>query len=110
MDKIKKSSRECKFDNCDIIPSFGKSGTKIKEYCAEHKPIDYVNIISKKCKFNNCDIQPSFGKPGTKIKEYCGEHHFIKKINKIILNKIIYIAFKMIFFIFVDLKIKREWI
>lgn len=33
--------------SCNKQASFGKIGSKIVEYCALHKPIDYINVKDK---------------------------------------------------------------
>lgn len=63
---------QCLEPLCIVEPSFGKPGTKVAEYCAEHCPDSYVDVKSKKCKM--CDTQPSYGMPGTKLTEYCQAH------------------------------------
>jgi len=66
---------KCIYPNCNIQPSYGKIGSKIKEYCKQHIPDDtYVDITHKKCIFPNCNTLPSYGKIGSKIKEYCKQH------------------------------------
>ena len=72
-DNIKKSGI-CKFDNCNIQASFGKPGSKIKEYCGHHKLINYINVVSKRCIYEGCNKQPVYGKVNSKLAEYCFEH------------------------------------
>jgi hypothetical protein len=63
---------KCK--SCNKQANFGKPGTKKAEYCKDHSPSDYVNIVSKTCIHPNCTTIPSYGKPGTKKAEYCKDH------------------------------------
>ena len=40
-------SKRCVHEGCSKHPSFGVSGTKKAEYCAQHAPHGMVNIVSK---------------------------------------------------------------
>ena len=62
----------CINEGCKKYAIFGKKDTKLSEYCATHKPKDYVDVKHKKCL--KCDKRPAFGKPGSKLAEYCVEH------------------------------------
>lgn len=64
---------KCKSVNCKIRPGYGKSGSKLAEFCKTHAPSDYVNVVSKTCKTVNCKIQPKYGIPGY-TPEYCTTH------------------------------------
>ena len=54
---------KCKYANCTTCPSFGKEGQK-REYCSEHSPDGYVDVVHKRCKHANCTTRPSIGKKG----------------------------------------------
>ena len=43
------------------------------EYCSEHAPKSYVDVVSKRCKHANCTTRPSYGKEGQQ-REYCKDH------------------------------------
>jgi hypothetical protein len=68
--------RKCK--HCTTQPSYGKIGGSRKdaEFCKEHCPDGYINVISKRCCHPNCTILPSYGKVGGSRKdaEFCKEH------------------------------------
>ena len=70
-----------------VIPSgttqanFGAPGTKVVQYCASHRPADYVNVKNKKCRFPGCRKQPNYGAPGTKIAQYCLSHKLANFVN-----------------------------
>jgi len=45
-------SKSCLLHNCNIVPSYGKEGTKVAEYCKSHAPNNYVNVRNKSCATN----------------------------------------------------------
>lgn len=65
---------KCQYEDCGKRASFGFPNTKIAITCAEHKEIDFVNVVSKKCLYENCLTIPVYGIKGTKLALYCSEH------------------------------------
>lgn len=63
----------CEYQNCHILPSYGELDTKNPNFCKEHAPIDYVNVVSKKCKHTECNLRASYVF-NNKEKEYCKTH------------------------------------
>ena len=59
---------KCKFPNCYTRPTYCKvSGSKKDtEYCKQHSPLGYIDVVHKKSKHSNCDTRPTYGKNGTK--------------------------------------------
>ena len=72
--QVNVESRKCRTEDCGKRPSFGVTGTKTAEYCAQHVPDGMVDVKSRKCKTKDCRKCPSFGVAGTKIADYCAEH------------------------------------
>ena len=66
--------KRCLYGSCSKRPSFGVSGTKKAEYCAQHAPHGLVDIVNKRCAHEGCSKRPSFGVLGTKKAEYCAQH------------------------------------
>ena len=66
--------RMCKTEGCGKQPSYGVTGTKSAQFCAQHATDGMVNVFSRKCKTEGCGKQPSFGVAGTKTSEYCAQH------------------------------------
>ena len=65
----------CQYADCKKYATYGKSGSKLAEYCKLHKPDEtYVNVKSKTCKHIGCKIKPNYGKVGSKLAEYCVSH------------------------------------
>ena len=56
------------------MPSFGVTGTKTAEYCAQHAPDGMVDVKSRKCRTESCEKWPSFGVEGTRAGECCAQH------------------------------------
>ena len=77
--------KTCMYKGCDKYPVFGEKGTNKREYCKDHAPINYVDVVNKKCKYTGCVKHPTFGKLGTKCAEYCKEHcpfDYVDVLNK----------------------------
>ena len=75
--------KECKVKKA----TFGAIGGSRKnaEYCKDHKPAGYVDVIHRRCKL--CDIRPTFGPIGGSKKdaEYCKDHKpsgYVDVVNK----------------------------
>lgn len=69
--------RKCLAPNCNVTPSFGKIGTKKREYCKKHKPDGYEEVASAKCQDQHCKVNATFGyvgENGDKIRLRCAEH------------------------------------
>lgn len=66
--------RICKNEGCNVRSSYGKKGSKIREFCKKHAPVGYVNVVSKRCIQEECDLLPNYGKKGSNLREYCKEH------------------------------------
>jgi hypothetical protein len=64
---------KCSHENCDTQPCYGKSGTKIAEYCKTHALPGYVDVKNKKCAETGCCTRPCYGMPGYSP-EYCAKH------------------------------------
>lgn len=41
-------SKQCLYQNCNKNPVFGDINKQIREYCFEHKPIEYINLTRHK--------------------------------------------------------------
>ena len=67
-------SKRCRTDGCRKSPSFGVTGTKTADYCAQHALDGMVNVSKTKCRTEGCGKRPSFGVTGTKTTEYCAQH------------------------------------
>ena len=67
-------NKRCRTEGCGKQPSFGVTGTKTVEYCAQHAPDGMIDIRSRKCRAESCGKKPSFGVTGTKRAEYCARH------------------------------------
>ena len=67
-------SRKCITEGCGKRPSYGLTGTKTVEYCAQHAPDGMVNVKSRKCITEGCGKWPSYGLAGTEGVEYCAQH------------------------------------
>jgi len=68
---------KCKQPNCKRNANFGKSGSRIRDWCVIHAPRGSANLNSRKCKDANCNKEPSFGKKGTrgmKNADWCKKH------------------------------------
>ena len=65
---------KCKFEGCNIIPSFNFQGEKTRAYCRKHKQEGMINIRTTKCKFKGCDIISSFNFEEEKTPLYCFLH------------------------------------
>lgn len=65
--------KKCKYDTCCTVPTYGKIGTRRAEYCREHCPDGYIDVINKRCIYDKCLTLANFGKPGSKV-EYCSKH------------------------------------
>ena len=63
-------SRKCRTEGCDKLPSFGVTGTKTVEYCAQHAPEGMVNVKNRKHRTKLCGKKPSFGVTNTRTAEY----------------------------------------
>ena len=50
-----KKGRICNFEDCKTGASYGKPGSKIREYCAKHKLDNMINIKHKTCKTLLCN-------------------------------------------------------
>jgi hypothetical protein len=81
-EEIHTSLRVCKEKDCDTIPTYGKIGSSVREYCKVHKPETYVNLVYK-CAHNGCNVRPCFAKEDSVIPEFCKEHMKIGYINVI---------------------------
>ena len=46
----------------------------LAQYCATHKPADYVNVKSKICEFIGCNKQPTPMAPLVFARQYCANH------------------------------------
>ena len=68
-----KSSR-CRYENCDILASFGfiEDGRRIR--CTKHKEVGMVNVSQKPCQHEGCANLPNFGLPNTKEYTHCSKH------------------------------------
>ena len=64
----------CREKDCKKRASFGKLGTRVKEFCKAHSPSDYVNVAHKTCEEDGCVTIPNYGKPNSKKAEYCKTH------------------------------------
>jgi hypothetical protein len=66
--------KQCIYSNCTTLPTFGKFGTKLREYCFEHK-IDntYVNVKDKTCIIKGCNKKPNCNYIGYSA-SHCSEH------------------------------------
>jgi hypothetical protein len=78
--------KKCKYKDCTIRPTYGKSGgtsRKDAEYCKSHKPSDYIDVTHKRCRYPNCDTKPVYGKAGGtgKDAEYCKSHKPSEYVN-----------------------------
>jgi hypothetical protein len=61
---------------CEKDASYGKIGTKINEYCAEHgkNRSGYASTDSRTCIFPDCSSRASFSLNGKRKREYCAIH------------------------------------
>ena len=67
-------SRRCRIESCGKQTSFGGTGTKRAEYCAQHAPGGIVDVKIRMCRSKSCGKIPSFGVARTKTAEYCSQH------------------------------------
>ena len=67
-------SKTCRTEGCGKIPSFGVTGTKTAEYCAQHALERMIDVRNRKCRTEGCDKRASFGIAGSKYVEYCAQH------------------------------------
>ena len=58
-------------EGCSKYPSFGVSGTKTAEDCAQHALDEMINVRKILCRTEGCGIVAVFGVAGTKTAEYC---------------------------------------
>ena len=65
---------KCKYENCSKYCIYGLRDSNNAEYCKEHSPPGYVDVVNKTCLDPNCEKQPTYGKKGSKKAEYCKEH------------------------------------
>ncbi|CAN0309166.1 unnamed protein product [Ascophyllum nodosum] len=65
---------ECRTEGCGERPSFGVTGTKTAQYCAQHALDGMVNVCSINCQTQGCGKRSSFGVAGTKMTENCVQH------------------------------------
>jgi hypothetical protein len=77
---MKSGKNICKFENCNKYSSYGPKGGK-REFCAEHKKENHVDIINRRCKFEGCKTRASFGEEGTKNAEFCKKHKICDYVN-----------------------------
>jgi len=68
----------CKHPECTKQPVYGKSGTKLAEYCKTHAPVDYENVISKRCNHPECTTKAGYG-PLFKQKTHCSQHRTLNE-------------------------------
>ena len=64
----------CRTESCGNAPSFGVTGTKTAEYCAQHAQAGMVHFRSRKCISESCGKEPSFGVGNSRMVEYCSQH------------------------------------
>lgn len=64
---------KCNYLDCNKRPTFGRLGG-IAQYCAIHKPPEYINVVDKICQYPDCNTQPTFGPIGSYIAEFCAKH------------------------------------
>ena len=51
-----------------------EADSKMVEYCAQHTPVEMVNVKKGKCRTEGCRKGPYFGVAGTKTTVYCLRH------------------------------------
>lgn len=66
--------RKCSKERCSKQPRYGVSGTKKREYCAEHALEGMVDLLSSKCAGDGCSKGANYGVSGTRKREYCAGH------------------------------------
>lgn len=79
--EIKKPSKTCKFEGCNIMAAFGLQETRHREFCGIHRSEQHVNLANKKCIYDGCDKQASFGLLGARQASYCSNHHPADHVN-----------------------------
>ena len=67
-------SMECRTEGCGKHASFGVTGTKTAQYCAQYALDGMVNVRSINCRTQGCGKRSLFGVAGTKMAEYCAQH------------------------------------
>ncbi|CAM9721608.1 unnamed protein product [Ectocarpus fasciculatus] len=69
-----KGRPSCKEHGCTKQPSFGKEGSKKRQFCAQHAKQGMVSLVSRRCGHPGCMKQSSFGKGGSQKREFCSLH------------------------------------
>ncbi|CAN0225742.1 unnamed protein product [Ectocarpus fasciculatus] len=64
----------CQEQGCTTYASFGKNGSKKREFCKTHAKHGMVNVVSKRCGHPGCDKIPSFGEADSKKPGFCKTH------------------------------------
>jgi hypothetical protein len=59
---------------CGKSAIYGEVGTRLGIYCADHKPVNHIDVVNIKCRYNYCPKYPSFGVRNTCTALFCGDH------------------------------------